>query len=1093
MNLRHWLSHGKHKHTQIRRRTHFRRPRLTLEILESRQLLAILTNGSGPGQVSIDVNEQGAFGISDSLLTSNFAPLGDSLYTPPGFSAPVQAVFESGIAIGSPSFIGARDFITAGTIGDTGDNANGFFLGPDEQFPQSNTELHSRFFWPNDVARPSNPNFIPPNALLMFDLQQTLVDLLSYSSGAQDGTVLVQRYVVTNVSDVSLEFDLVRYFDGDLFSSEPSDPLLTPFEDGGGARVFNTRTGSVTVFQTDFASSSPADELSFIGIQTARGGASGVEDWEVGQVDGGVSDLLDHILAGNVLRNSVIPTFADANDDAIVDLGEESDIAVASSQLFFDVEPGDVVTFTTMTVFGHPPIDDGQLPPREQLGYVSGFKFIDANGNGIQDGNESGGAGFTIFADLNQNGVLDAEPSTVTDASGFYSLTLPLGVHQIREVVSSQFVQTSPPSGFHTAVIQSRGDVVSGLDFGNAPNTAALSGLKYDDVNGDGDRDSGEFGLSDVSIYLDLNDNNVLDFNEPTQLTNASGFYSFVNLAPGSYVVREFVEPGFVQTQPGGDGAYRVTLAPGQSRTNLNFGNTLAPSNLIFVGDGPVDVKYADLNGDGFGDVITANVGSDNISVALGGPNATFSPAAQYVAGDAPVNVAAADLDLDGDLDLIVALEREFLAAALINNGDGTFAQPQYIDVNERQHDAVVFDSTGDGRPDLHFTRVLVGDVVLLPNISLSPLLYGAPISFPVSSDPQANAPTTIKAADLDGDGDLDLAVSNFGPAGEVSLLTNNGSGDFGPSVNLSVGSELRDLVVADFDGDTDMDLAVVDSILDELIVIYNNVFPTTASFSLPTSSLGITAGDFNSDNATDIAVTLDANDSFVVFLNNGFGSFLLTEEVLAGDRPWAIVAAPIDGDGQDDLLVTNFLDNTVFVALSDNGGGGESPEGEMPEDVDGNGRVDISDLLDLVDVLRARQTQPVSVFSVAVSRMQRDVSGDGVISADDLLRVIQYLRGQRDALSEGEGEAEQLPWIAYDPKAARHPSVSSSNTFGEDKLVERTTIEAVPSMITAQAAVSPTVVDLQRDRGDVPAADDWDVILDLLAEDHVGLSDDDL
>jgi hypothetical protein len=1065
---------------------------LTLEILESRQLLAILTNGSGPGQVSIDVNEQGAFGSSDSLLTSNFAPLGDSLYTPPGFSAPVQAVFESGIAIGSPSFIGAREFITAGTIGDTGDNANGFFLGPDEQFPQSNTELHSRFFWPNDVARPSNPNFIPPNALLMFDLQQTLVDLLSYSSGAQDGTVLVQRYVITNVSDVSLEFDLVRYFDGDLFSSEPSDPLLTPFEDGGGARVFNTRTGSVTVFQTDFASSSPADELSFIGIQTARGGASGVEDWEVGQVDGGVSDLLDHILTGNVLRNSVIPTFADANDDAIVDLGEESDIAVASSQLFFDVEPGDVVTFTTMTVFGHPPIDDGQLPPREQLGYVSGFKFIDANGNGIQDGNESGGAGFTIFADLNQNGVLDAEPSTVTDASGFYSLTLPLGIHQIREVVSSQFVQTSPPSGFHTAVIQSRGDVVSGLDFGNAPNTAALSGLKYDDVNGDGDRDSGEFGLSDVSIYLDLNDNNVLDFNEPTQLTNASGFYSFVNLAPGSYVVREFVEPGFVQTQPGGDGAYRVTLAPGQSLTNLNFGNTLAPSNLIFVGDGPVDVKYADVNGDGFGDVITANVNSDDVSVALGGPNATFSPATQFPVGNTPTNVYPADLDLDGDLDLAVALDGDFFAAVLINDGNGAFGAPQFIDLGARQFDVVVFDSTGDGRPDLHFTRNGISDVALLENISLSPLLYSSPISFPIGNPQGLNVPWAIQAGDLDGDGELDLAVSNLS-AGEVALLINNGGGDFGPSVDLFVGGQIDDLVIADFDGDTDNDIAVVDSDTEVLTVIYNNVFPTMASFNLPAGSRGVTAGNFNSDNSTDIAVSLDDNDSFVVFLNNGFGNFMMTSEVPAGDRPFGIFAAPIDGDGQDDLLVANFADDTVFVALSDNGGGGESPEGEMPEDVDGNGRVDISDLLDLVDVLRARQTQPVSVFSVAGSRMQRDVSGDGVISADDLLRVIQYLRGQRDALSQGEGEAEQLPWIAYDPKAARHPNASSSNTFGEDKFVERTTIDAVPSRITAQAAFSPTVVDLQREGGDVPAHDDWDVILDLLAEDHVGLAGKDL
>ena len=57
-----------------------------------------------------------------------------------------------------------------------------------------------------------------------------------------------------------------------------------------------------------------------------------------------------------------------------------------------------------------------------------------------------------------------------------------------------------------------------------------------------------------------------LSFEVPeTTLTDPLGAYAFTSLDSGTYEVREIVQPGYIQTAPGGDGTYSVTLATGES------------------------------------------------------------------------------------------------------------------------------------------------------------------------------------------------------------------------------------------------------------------------------------------------------------------------------------------------------------------------------------------------------------------------------------------------------------------------------------------------------------------------------------------------
>ena len=209
----------------------------------------------------------------------------------------------------------------------------------------------------------------------------------------------------------------------------------------------------------------------------------------------------------------------------------------------------------------------------QSIDTVFGRKWNDVNGNAIFDQGEVGISGVTVYADLDGNDVLDAtDPQTTTDNSGFYRLTnLGSGTFAIREVVSPGFVQTFPTSGEHIITIDGS-PLTSRYDFGNQP-TGAVTGRKWEDANGNAIFDQGELGLSGVTIYADINGNDVLDAFEPQATTGVDGFYSLANLVSGTFAIREIVPAGFTQTFPT-SGEHIVTNDGSMLSTSYDFGNT---------------------------------------------------------------------------------------------------------------------------------------------------------------------------------------------------------------------------------------------------------------------------------------------------------------------------------------------------------------------------------------------------------------------------------------------------------------------------------------------------------------------------------------
>ncbi|MCO8124166.1 beta-propeller fold lactonase family protein [Stieleria sp. TO1_6] len=197
-----------------------------------------------------------------------------------------------------------------------------------------------------------------------------------------------------------------------------------------------------------------------------------------------------------------------------------------------------------------------------ELSQIQGFVFSDLNDDGFQDAAEPGVGGMTLYLDLNQNAVFDpGEPSAITtsddpvtvatDESGRYTLSdLVDGTYQVRWEPVAPWIQTLPFSGGPQTVPVAVANGISLANFGiHEVLPGSISGHVYEDANRNAQQDSGEPGVGGVTVYLDINDNGVLDvgseptvesdFDDPaTTEVDESGNYDFAALPPGDYRIR---------------------------------------------------------------------------------------------------------------------------------------------------------------------------------------------------------------------------------------------------------------------------------------------------------------------------------------------------------------------------------------------------------------------------------------------------------------------------------------------------------------------------------------------------------------------------
>jgi hypothetical protein len=351
-------------------------------------------------------------------------------------------------------------------------------------------------------------------------------------------------------------------------------------------------------------------------------------------------------------------------------------------------------------------------------------------------------------------------------------------------------------------------------------------------------------------------------------------------------------------------------------------------SSPVAAGQLPWAIVVADLDGDADQDLAIANEGSADVTILLNNGSGSFTqPASSPVGvGSYPEGIAAADLDGDGDQDLAVASSGSLNLSILLNNGSGKFTQPASSPAVGYSPIAIAAaDLDGDGDQDLAVANRSSDSVTILRNIGSAKFR-----EFRSSPVAVGTSPHNIVAADLDGDGDQDLAVALTGTGRNVAILRNIGSGKFREfrSSPLAVGVSPEHIAAADLDGDGDQDLAVTSAEDDLSVPIYQVTILInngSGKFTQPASSPvavgvdgphGIAAADLDGDGDQDLAV---ANGTVTILRNNGSGKF--TEPAsspVALNSALDIVAADLDGDGDQDLAVANTNSDNVTILIHD-------------------------------------------------------------------------------------------------------------------------------------------------------------------------------
>jgi fimbrial isopeptide formation D2 family protein/uncharacterized repeat protein (TIGR01451 family) len=266
----------------------------------------------------------------------------------------------------------------------------------------------------------------------------------------------------------------------------------------------------------------------------------------------------------------------------------------------------------------------GELLPAR----IAGFVYEDNDNDGVFDAGESGISGVTITLsgtdDLGNSVLL----TTTTTITGFYAFDdLRPGTYTVSETQPSGYLDgrdTAGTLGGDTtlndriaSITLPPGAASLNNNFGEL-RPASLSGRVYRDDDNDGTSDTGEPGISGVTITLTGTD----DLGNPVTLTtttDASGVYTFTNLRPGTYTVSETQPSGYLDGaesvgSAGGsvssnDVIGNVTLSAGVAATGYNFGELLAARIAGFV--------YEDNNNDGVFD--TTENGISGVTITLSG------------------------------------------------------------------------------------------------------------------------------------------------------------------------------------------------------------------------------------------------------------------------------------------------------------------------------------------------------------------------------------------------------------------------------------------------------------------------------------------
>lgn len=240
-----------------------------------------------------------------------------------------------------------------------------------------------------------------------------------------------------------------------------------------------------------------------------------------------------------------------------------------------------------------------------QLNTATGMKFNDLSADGVKQNSEPGLLNWEIRLTGTTTQGSPVSLTTNTDGNGNYSFAnLDRGSYTVCEVDQADWTQTYPTdnAGCYAIEVTTSGQSWSELDFGNAQE-GSIQGRKFDDLNADGTRDSGNepvlngwtvtlYKFIDCGCFWEVVSSMVTGDDSTSAGNVRNGQYRFTGLLTGTYAVCETPQTGWVQTRPWSTHPRAIAanlvdptlttpnlfclwtnLRPNQDRRALSFGN----------------------------------------------------------------------------------------------------------------------------------------------------------------------------------------------------------------------------------------------------------------------------------------------------------------------------------------------------------------------------------------------------------------------------------------------------------------------------------------------------------------------------------------